>query len=142
METYDAIKKNKEIKDLEEKYLNLCSDKRKAEEELMGIKLKLTQKINNINAELSHIKVDIGRIKREFNINKIDASKVKSLRRKFQSKKESLRKEMLRRHKKKCHYCGSTDNLDIHHLIPLSHGGNNSIENLVFACQSCHEDLH
>lgn len=142
MVLYDVIGKNKEIKTLEEKYLKLCNDKRDAEEELMEVKFKLTQNINKLNAELGTIKVELGRVRREFHLNKVDAAKVERLRKQFARKKESLKKELIQKFGKKCHYCSKTDSLDIHHLTPLSHGGDNSIENLVFTCQDCHEGLH
>lgn len=37
----------------------------------------------------------------------------------------------------KCAYCGSTDNLQWEHIIPVSRGGSDSIDNQVLACQRC-----
>lgn len=37
----------------------------------------------------------------------------------------------------KCVYCGSTENIEIEHRIPLSRGGTNFPANLVPACKSC-----
>ena len=37
----------------------------------------------------------------------------------------------------KCIYCGTTDNIQIEHRIPLSRGGTNWPSNLVPACGSC-----
>ncbi|MEG0392751.1 MAG: HNH endonuclease [Anaerovoracaceae bacterium] len=36
-----------------------------------------------------------------------------------------------------CCYCGSIENLTLDHLIPRFHGGNDSGENIVYACKSC-----
>jgi hypothetical protein len=36
-----------------------------------------------------------------------------------------------------CIYCGSTENLSLDHIIPLSKGGPDIISNQVFACRSC-----
>lgn len=36
-----------------------------------------------------------------------------------------------------CCYCGSRDQLSIDHLIPTKRGGENSGENIVWACRSC-----
>ena len=38
---------------------------------------------------------------------------------------------------RECVYCGLTSGLTIDHLIPRSRGGDDSADNLVFACQSC-----
>jgi 5-methylcytosine-specific restriction endonuclease McrA len=37
----------------------------------------------------------------------------------------------------KCAYCGSSDNLEIDHIIPLSRGGTHSIGNITKACRQC-----
>lgn len=37
----------------------------------------------------------------------------------------------------KCVYCGSTEDLTLDHIIPLSRGGNNDASNLATACRSC-----
>jgi len=37
----------------------------------------------------------------------------------------------------KCVYCGSTQRLQIDHVVPRSKGGANEISNLVLACQKC-----
>lgn len=36
-----------------------------------------------------------------------------------------------------CAYCGSTETLEADHIVPLSRGGPNTIENIVPACQKC-----
>jgi len=38
-----------------------------------------------------------------------------------------------------CVYCGSTDNLSIDHIIPISKGGNQDPKNLIRACSSCNK---
>jgi len=36
-----------------------------------------------------------------------------------------------------CAYCGTTENLTLDHVLPLSRGGAHRIENLVAACKPC-----
>lgn len=38
--------------------------------------------------------------------------------------------------------CGATQFLEIHHRIPVSHGGTNAPENLVTLCHRCHRSIH
>jgi 5-methylcytosine-specific restriction endonuclease McrA len=37
----------------------------------------------------------------------------------------------------KCAYCNSTDNITLDHVIPVSKGGNTTIDNIILACRSC-----
>ena len=37
----------------------------------------------------------------------------------------------------RCVKCGSTKNLEIHHIIPHARGGSNRLENLQLLCRSC-----
>lgn len=41
-----------------------------------------------------------------------------------------------------CAACGATEDIKIHHIIPLSMGGTNDYFNLVYLCHSCHVLLH
>lgn len=50
---------------------------------------------------------------------------------------ESAKKEIFIRDKFECQYCGSKENLEIDHIIPLSKGGDNQEDNLITSCHSC-----
>jgi len=47
------------------------------------------------------------------------------------------RREVLRRDKYTCQYCGSTKQLTLDHVIPRSKGGKHSWDNVVIACSGC-----
>lgn len=47
------------------------------------------------------------------------------------------RRELLKRDKYQCQYCGSRKQLTIDHVIPRSLGGNHSWDNVVIACVGC-----
>ncbi|MEQ9359741.1 HNH endonuclease [Coleofasciculus chthonoplastes] len=47
------------------------------------------------------------------------------------------RREVLRRDKHRCQYCGSPKRLTLDHVIPRSKGGNHRWDNVVTACQRC-----
>jgi 5-methylcytosine-specific restriction endonuclease McrA len=47
------------------------------------------------------------------------------------------RREVLRRDKHTCQYCGSTKHLTLDHVIPRSKGGKHSWDNVVIACEQC-----
>lgn len=39
-----------------------------------------------------------------------------------------------------CQDCGSTVNLEIHHILPISQGGKNTLDNLKTLCHNCHKN--
>lgn len=50
---------------------------------------------------------------------------------------KSTREDVFDADNYKCTYCGSSEFLQIDHVIPLSKGGTNDRENLTTACRSC-----
>ena len=55
---------------------------------------------------------------------------------------EELRKSALTRDGYKCGNCGGAIGLMVHHIVPLSKGGTNSLGNLRTLCEECHRKLH
>jgi len=55
-----------------------------------------------------------------------------------------LRFAIFKKYNYRCARCGkySQGNLHLHHIIPLSCGGSNSISNLVPLCPECHYEIH
>lgn len=47
------------------------------------------------------------------------------------------RKELLRRDRNQCQYCGSKKDLTLDHILPRSRGGKHTWDNLVIACACC-----
>lgn len=44
---------------------------------------------------------------------------------------------LLEKAKNQCEYCGDKENLEVDHIIPVSIGGSNEIENLQILCRKC-----
>ena len=42
----------------------------------------------------------------------------------------------------RCQYCGSRNNLHVHHIVYRSEGGIDTSGNLVTLCLSCHDGVH
>jgi 5-methylcytosine-specific restriction endonuclease McrA len=55
---------------------------------------------------------------------------------------EALRQQVLHRDGWRCQSCGTMVNLEVHHQQPRSHSGDDSEENLVTLCTTCHESTH
>lgn len=53
-----------------------------------------------------------------------------------------LRKEVLLRDNHSCVNCGTSDDLEVHHIVPVSRSGTNELSNLVSVCLSCHYLIH
>ena len=51
---------------------------------------------------------------------------------------QQVRQRVLKRDGYKCTRCGSTDDLEIHHVIPAADGGPTSMENLIVLCHQHH----
>ena len=43
---------------------------------------------------------------------------------------------------KECKLCGSRENLQQHHVVPLSRGGDPGFQNRIWVCKECHAKLH
>jgi len=51
-----------------------------------------------------------------------------------------LRQQVLSRDRYRCLVCGSSEHLEVHHVIPVAIGGTNRPENLVTLCRDCHRE--
>lgn len=71
---------------------------------------------------------------------------VRSKRYKEKVRHGNNKEELLKKFGHKCYFCSATQKLVVHHADEQSYwdGGkaNNSIENLVIFCQSCHQKFH
>ena len=55
----------------------------------------------------------------------------------------AVAKEVRRRDGWRCVECGATGvELHVHHIVPLSKGGRNDVDNLETLCRECHEAKH
>lgn len=55
---------------------------------------------------------------------------------------EAMRAEFDKALPRICANCDSTDELHIHHIVPLALGGRNRLSNLVRLCSGCHSKAH
>jgi 5-methylcytosine-specific restriction endonuclease McrA len=55
---------------------------------------------------------------------------------------EIYTKELMKLYKSSCIYCGSKQEIQADHVIPISRGGRHSIGNLVPACRNCNARKH
>jgi len=55
---------------------------------------------------------------------------------------ENLRQRILHRDGWRCQSCGTMSNLEVHHKEFRSHSGDDSEENLITLCTTCHASVH
>jgi len=55
---------------------------------------------------------------------------------------EQVRQVVLRRDGWRCQACGSMSNLEVHHKEFRGHSGDDSAQNLITLCSTCHTRLH
>ncbi len=48
-----------------------------------------------------------------------------------------MREHVMQRDGFACVYCGAVNGLEVDHVVPLSRGGANTMQNIVVACRSC-----
>jgi len=53
-----------------------------------------------------------------------------------------LRHGVLERDGWRCQHCGSSKNLDVHHLAKRSKLGDDALDNLITLCVACHQEQH
>jgi len=51
---------------------------------------------------------------------------------------QSIKKSALEQANYRCERCWSIRDLEFHHIVPTSHGGNSTIENCLVLCHKCH----
>lgn len=61
-------------------------------------------------------------------------------RRKSRTLSKKKRSNVLNRDGNECLRCGSTTDLEVHHIIPVSRGGSDETANLATLCSDCHKD--
>ena len=110
----------------ERKQKQLEESKRKAEEAekaAIAAKLKEKQRKRDLEKLVAQELIDSGELFGE------------------QAKRPPIPREVVdaiyRRDGGRCVYCGSTENLQLDHIIPFSKGGSTAIENLQLLCQKC-----
>lgn len=53
-----------------------------------------------------------------------------------------IRRSALDRDGRRCQECGSSTDLSVHHIVPLSAGGDSTLPNLRVLCHLCHQKEH
>ena len=52
------------------------------------------------------------------------------------------REKVFEKYGRCCSMCGSEQNVEVHHIIPIREGGTNELENLIPLCRDCHQEIH
>lgn len=55
---------------------------------------------------------------------------------------EADRQRVLIRDGHECRNCGSEEQLEVYHVVPLSGAGNDAPSNCTTVCSTCHDSIH
>jgi len=106
---------------------------------------------NTINEENFYSQVNIDILKKKVSTIDINPSKIEQ---KIQTyKRNNLLRSYIKQRSNytcempKCNYASFTKSngekyIEIHHIMPLSEGGEDSIENTIALCPNCHREIH
>lgn len=118
---YEAIKKKQEAEEAERQERMLKTQEREKAE--IARKVKERQRKRELEKIVTQELIDNGELFGE------------------QPKRPPIPREVVdavyRRDGGRCVYCGSTENLQLDHIIPFSKGGATTLENLQLLCQKC-----
>lgn len=80
----------------------------------------------------------LNKLLHKIEINNIDKTNYKFLRREFKTKRDSFFKILYNvKNQKYCQYCKSENDLSVDHILALVNGGKNNISNMQVLCRSC-----
>lgn len=79
----------------------------------------------------------LGQKRRKYKEQALRRMLVTERRRIFQKRQPQLMLALIERDGCQCKQCGSQDDLTVDHIIPLSKGGSDDLDNLQLLCQSC-----
>lgn len=102
----------------------------------------------NVSLELA--KTIFSRLGRAFDITKMERLFVPMKVRSYTTNMNAIRSQVITRASGHCQLCGGkapfkasdgSPYLELHHLVPLSSGGSDTVENLVALCPNCHRKI-
>ena len=75
-------------------------------------------------------------------LGEVDLDKQKQSDKQSRHIPSHVRREVWRRDQGRCTKCGSRNNLEFDHIIPVSKGGSSTARNVELLCQSCNGSKH
>lgn len=129
---------NEKLKENRDAYDLAVVEKIKIERELTKAKFELATKIMELTEKIKQLRYDRSKMVQEYYQGKVHPKVVSRLRSQFSRKRDKL----MEGKPYECNYCktsGSLVKLTAHHIISLVDGGDNTPENLVWACKDCHD---
>ena len=106
--------------------------------------------LSNID-RVKHIPSIVRRAKIISEIERINKNKEKIIKAQrdkiislYRNEINNNKKDIVKLHNEKCDFCNFnlSSLLEIHHILPLHNGGNNSLDNITTLCPNCHRIIH
>ncbi len=131
------------VKNLELKKLNAELQKRR------GLLYKVRSVFSNQNSSIEKVESSILEMKSEIEVSENELLQLNSKLTPvfdyfltYPADWDERRLMVKERGGARCRKCAARANIHVHHIKPLSKGGNNKLANLVLLCESCHSKVH
>lgn len=102
------------------------------------------ERVKYIQSELKRVMICVAIEKIYEKREKIKKNKRDELIKEYRNEISRNRENLINNHENKCDVCAMDYKqlLEIHHILPLQQGGNNSLDNISCLCPNCHSILH
>jgi len=97
--------------------------------------------IEELNKNIADLKSEIDELKNERNSQKYKLTLLYDFWPNYPPDWEERKGEVFKQ-SSGCHICNSNYALHLHHIIPISRGGNHKLGNLILLCEDCHRRKH
>ncbi len=138
--------KIKKLHELEKELKNRVKKRQSIGFKIISIFIKQDIDIEQIQKSIKIIEKDIQKLQTNLNILKKKLEPIYDYLLTYPPDWRYRKDAVIARDGEYCHKCGKkfirTAQLHLHHIVPLSKGGNNKISNLQLLCEKCHLSEH
>jgi hypothetical protein len=103
---------------------------------------KPSSDVTEIEKEVTDVQETIAQLSENLSSLKNNAARIYDYFLTYPPDWDERREKVIKKYGNQCSNCNNWARLHLHHVVPLSKGGSNKIENLTLLCENCHSDSH